>query len=61
MFGIDPTFNLGKFYVTLTTYTYLQLKIKNTGVCPTFWGPMFVHTERTYEAFYYFFPYPSQT
>ena len=56
VFGIDPTFNLGKFYVTLTTYTYLQLKNKNTGVCPTFWGPMFVHTERTYEAYYYFFP-----
>ena len=26
--GIDPTFNLGKFYVTITTYTYLILENK---------------------------------
>ena len=46
VFGIDPTFNLGKFYVTLTTYTYTQVVNKTTNVSPTFFGPIFVHTEK---------------
>ena len=36
VFGIDPTFNLGKFYVTLTTYTYTQVVNKSTSLSPTF-------------------------
>ena len=32
VFGIDPTFNLGKFYVTLTTFTYTQVTNKSTNV-----------------------------
>lgn len=57
--GIDPTFNLGKFYVTVTTYTYSHLENKSRGTSPTFFGPIFVHTERTYETL--FFCYSSQT
>ena len=52
--GIDPTFNLGKFYVTVTTYTYLHVENKISHTSPTFFGPMFVHTEKTYESYYYF-------
>ena len=55
MFGIDPTFNLGKFYVTLTTFTYNQVVNKTTDVSPTFFGPIFVHTEKNYESYHYFF------
>lgn len=55
VFGIDPTFNLGKFYVTLTTFTYTQVTNKATNVSPTFFGPMFVHTEKSYESYYQFF------
>ena len=50
VFGIDPTFNLGKFYVTLTTFTYSQVVDKTTGVSPTFIGPIFVHTEKNFES-----------
>ena len=52
MLGVDPTFNLGKFYVTITTYTYLYVVNK---VTPAFIGPVFVHTEKSYEAYHYFF------
>ena len=53
--GIDSTFNLGKFYVTVTTYTYSHLENISRGTSPTFFGPIFVHTERTFEAYHYFF------
>ena len=53
--GIDPTFNLGKFYVTITTYTYMHLENKRTHISPTFFGPIFEHTEKTFEACYHFF------
>ena len=53
--GIDPTFNLGKFCVTVTTYTYLHVENKISHTSPTFFGPMFVHTEKTYETYYHFF------
>ena len=55
VFGIDPTFNLGKFYVTLTTFTYTQVVNKTTSLSPTFLGPVFVHTEKNYESFFHFF------
>lgn len=53
--GIDPTFNMGKFYVTVTTFAYMHVVKKGTMVAPTFFGPMFIHTEKTFESFYYFF------
>ena len=53
--GIDPTFNLGKFYVTVTTFTYSHVVNKTTKRSPTFFGPMFVHTEKNYESYYFFF------
>ena len=52
--GIDPTFNLGDFYVTVTTYENLMLKNQKTGKHPFFIGPMLVHQRRTYETYYYF-------
>ncbi len=52
--GIDPTFNLGKFYVTVTTFTYSQVVSNTTKKSPTFFGPMFVNTEKTYESYYFF-------
>ena len=55
VFGIDPTFNLGKFYVTVTTFTYSHVVNKCTMKSPTFFGPMFVHTEQNYESYFSFF------
>lgn len=53
--GIDSTFDLGKFYVTITTYRYLHVENRSSGKSPVFFGPVYVHTEKTYEAFYHFF------
>ncbi len=49
--GIDPTFNLGDFYVTVTTYENVMLRSQKTGRHPVFVGPMFVHQRRTYFQF----------
>ena len=53
--GIDPTFNMGKFYVTMTIFTYTHIIRKGTDISPTLFGPLFVHTEKNYESYYYFF------
>ena len=53
--GIDPTFNMGKFYVSMTTFTYTHVIRKATNISPTMFGPIFVHTEKSYESCYYFF------
>ena len=53
--GIDPTFSMGKFYVTITTFTYTHVIRKGTDISPTLFGPLFVHTEKSYELYYYFF------
>ncbi len=53
--GIDPTLNLAKFYVTVTTFTYTHVVNNSTRISPTFFGPMFVHTEKSYESYYYCF------
>ena len=38
--GIDPTFNLGNFNLTVTTYKQLQF-VESNGEHPTFVGPFF--------------------
>lgn len=52
--GIDPTFNLGDFYVTVTTYENLMLNNRKTAKHPVFIGPMLVHQKRTYDTYYHF-------
>ena len=51
--GIDSTFNMGKFYVTMTTFTYTHVIRKGTNISPTLLGPLFVHTEKIFESYYY--------
>ena len=53
--GVDPTFNLGCFYVTVTTYSHLLLEKRADGRAPTFIGPMLVHQTKDYAAYSYFF------
>ena len=55
VFGIDATFNLGDFYVTLTTYRNLFLRNSLTKKPPVFLGPAFVHMERRSEDYHTFF------
>ena len=45
VFGIDPTFNLGRFNLTVTTYKHLQL-VKPNGEPPTFVGPLIAKHSR---------------
>ena len=52
VFGIDPTFNLGNVYVTVTTYENLLLVIQKTGEHPVFIGPVLVHQKCTYETYF---------
>ena len=56
-FGIltaDPTYNLGKFYVTPTTYPYLMLEDITTRKHPCMLGPVLVHQRMDFTCFNYF-------
>ena len=53
--GADPTFNLGKFNVTVTTYTNLLVVDRKTRKHPVMIGPLFMHQAKTYDAYNYFF------
>ena len=43
--SVDPTFNLGDFYVTVTTYRHLLLK-NSSGNHPVMMGPIFMHQQK---------------
>ena len=53
--GADPTFNLGKFNVTVTTYTNLLVVDRKTRKHPVMIGPLFMHQAKKYDAYNYFF------
>ena len=46
--GVDPTFNLGDFLVTITTYKHLLLQDRISGKSPVMIGPVLIHqTKKT--------------
>ena len=45
MLGIDVTFNLGPFYVTVCTYQNLKV-ITDSGIHPIMVGPTFIHSSK---------------
>jgi hypothetical protein len=45
--GVDPTFNLGEFYVTFTVYRHLAL-VNDCGMHPLFLGPCLIHHRKLY-------------
>ena len=47
--SINPTFNLGDFYVTTTTHEHMLLKNRKTGKHPVFIGPVMVHQNRKHD------------
>ena len=51
--SVDPTFNLGPFYVTPTTYHNL-LVTTNRGNHPVTLGPILIHQTKTFHPFHYF-------
>ena len=54
--GVDPTFDLGDFDVTVTTYRHLMLELKGSShpKHPVFLGPLFVHVRKNFEAYHFF-------
>ena len=53
--GIDPTFSLGAFEVTVTTYYHLMLWRKDDpSKAPTMISPLFVHLKKDFSAFHFF-------
>ena len=51
---VDPTYNLGNFYVTPTTYPHLMLEDISTGRHPSLLGPVLIHQRMNFAAFNYF-------
>ena len=51
--SIDPTFNLGPFYVTPTTFCNLMVHNKQ-GCHPIIIGPILIHRTKRFEPFHYF-------
>ena len=52
--GIDPTFNLGNFFVTVTTYKHLMVKRKSNNENPVFTGPCFIHMQQETQTYFSF-------
>ena len=51
--SVDPTFNLGDFDVTVTTYRHLLLS-NARGNHPVMMGPIFIHQQKKFESYYFF-------
>ena len=49
--GVDVTFNVGDYYVCLTTYRDLMLKTKS-GVHPVMLGPILLHQRKLFTSYY---------
>ena len=52
--GIDPTFQLGDFFVTPTTYEHKLLINRKTGKHPVLLGPLLIHQNRKFGIYHYF-------
>lgn len=50
---VDPTFNLGDFNVTVTTYRHPFL-VNSSGKHPSMLGPLFIHEQKKFESYYFF-------
>ena len=54
-FRVDPTFNLGDFDVTVTTYHHLLLQHRGSaGKSPVMLGPLFVHVRKDFSTYHFF-------
>ena len=51
IFGIDPTYNIGNYYVTVTSYRHLLFDTAE-GVNPVFLGPCLIHSGKEYNSYY---------
>ena len=51
--GVDPTFNICEYNVTITTYRHPLLLVKNQDIHPVMLGPILIHTSKSFESLYY--------
>ena len=51
IFGIDPTYNIGNYYVTVTTYRHLLFNTAE-GVNAAFLGPCLIDSGKEYNSYY---------
>ncbi len=49
--GVDPTYNIGNFYVTVSTYRHLQLLTKK-GAHPVMIGPVLIHYKKGFDSYF---------
>ncbi len=52
--SVDPTFNLGSFYVTPLVFLHKAVVSRRTGKHPIFLGPILIHQRMNTEAYSYF-------
>ena len=52
--NVDPTFNLGSFFVTPLVFLHKAFVSKRTGKLPVFLGPILIHQRMNTEAYSYF-------
>ena len=55
VFGADPTFNLGRFNVTVTSFRHLKVVNRETGGHPTLVGPILLSQTKSFDAYNQFF------
>lgn len=53
--GVDPTFNLGKFNLTVTTYKNLKVVDRRKGHNPMMIGPLLLSQTKKFDSYNYFF------
>ena len=55
--SVDPTFNLGSFHVTITTYQHpmLEYRHQKRENHPVMFGPLFIHQRKTFATYNFFF------
>ena len=53
--GMDPTFNLREFSVTLTVYRHLLLLNPHTRQSPLLLGPILINQQKQFHRYNYFF------
>ena len=58
--SVDPTFNLGSFHVTITTYQHpmLEYRHQKRENHPVMFGPLFIHQRKTFATYNFFFSQP---
>ena len=52
--GVDPTFKLGKFFVTPIVFPLRMLIAKRSGKSPIYMGAMLIHQSLKFSSFHYF-------